>query len=768
MKIRHAIPVLLAATALSACATNPALNQPKVPLVKNADDLGSINVAVVGAEPWEDVESSFETKFALSDDDALEKAIPVTSSLADRLLDVFSAQFAANFAGPSIDNVATDKTSSNSSSDTDADGLTATTASSSSSSESSKSRSRKTPDRPALPANSLTPGQAVALVQLVEQRAQINAATRFRAAAALKQEVVSLNRAVQSAVGRTGYIPVMVRLQIGVQPRVRRQPFDARVRLSFLPKEGLGARMPVVVPLLATDNLDATQEQYAAEQLRQAALSLGGFSGPIAASLGLNKGYDRRGDTFALRLNSRYSVGVANENTLMVRIGAAQYGNELELVPQAINSTVLLLVPAELAGQQIHVVSRPSFNNALTGESLRLSSRKIGADFEFPQKTYELYCKEGVSKKACTPDLLTLTEMTRDNSGFDEFAKKIRTFNATVECKRFNSQSEQLCARDMWVELQRNAEEIWITSTSTFEVPMPHNHLLPQTQTAVYTSDKTRVRFVLGGADSAQAFGLEAKLYAEANPPAKQGKTKPAKSIADKPCTASDAQCDARMLQSAGLQATAITFSGKTMTVGFPKTDPEITKGALCLTFTPPPAGVDTRAKENDNVKLAEANKARTEQVQNRFLSPKSNAGEASDRQFRCYPIAKAAGSNEPESAEVTLAAGAKALTPIKGSAIVRVAVGWNDTAKGAALKADNGDIVGGKGFTMSETDYEAEVTTKGRLILELEGINNPGTVTITAVPLDKDRKKVPGAAQKLQFYVVPEPKPTEENKAKT
>ena len=65
----------------------------------------------------------------------------------------------------------------------------------------------------------------------------------YTAATALFQEVQLLNRYVQNAAQKHGYHPYLVRLQIGVMPFARNQPYDVFTTLSFFPEAGEDVRL---------------------------------------------------------------------------------------------------------------------------------------------------------------------------------------------------------------------------------------------------------------------------------------------------------------------------------------------------------------------------------------------------------------------------------------------------------------------------------------------------------------------------------------------
>jgi hypothetical protein len=640
--------------------------------------MGSIGLAVISVSRWQDVAGELEAKFPSDETTVWDRAIPVTSSVSDRILDIMAAKLGVSLAGTIVNDSQTLTSSSTreSGSKTDEAGTVTETSSETEkdASDESRGRTRQTPGEVTDPA--LRDGGADKVGTPPTSRATgISAFTRYTAANALKQEIVVLNRYVRDAVQRTGYEPFLVRMQFGVQPRQRQQPFDTIMRVSFLPSPvappettkaataslraepgagstfaalfgmrdpeekgwpgqatnsipandsaafadlfnslsgggstltslnedastyrlsvraggedrtytilkpcffrhlagylaspGIGiaparsyrdlagsARfapvffeqlnggataltgicpgaeasatafdhwtklhaqqreaLPVVVPLVVTDSLEGTQEYQAVQNLRQAALALSAVGGPARGTASFNRTVDRLQEYEATRLNSVYSIGRLSENTIQVRMGATRYGNKFEMVPRSVQSTLLLLVPREQAGQIVELVARPSFNNANTGAILRLSSEEaLREPSLFGQRLIDrdkarAMC--GLRRNAaetavesCRKFLTQVSRYAAAPDGWTAFRDKLKTSDNSLSLCLDGKDVDLVCANDLYAELLREQQRVGAMSRARVEIPALRQRDLPPQQTAsARTADKDDKITVVG------------------------------------------------------------------------------------------------------------------------------------------------------------------------------------------------------------------------------------------------------------------------------
>jgi hypothetical protein len=180
------------------------------------------------------------------------------------------------------------------------------------------------------------------------------------AATALFQEVQLLNRYVLDASAKYDAVPYLVRVQISELPFTR-EPLDTYVNLEFCTvadgsiascESDSSKEQVLVVPLLATDDLEAELISKSTEHAIAAAAAAGLLGGTKDASLAGNgtiKGQLRRlRHTLGQDLNATWTVGLENEHTARVRIGASLAGNRrLAMVPHDTYLSVMVWVPKD-------------------------------------------------------------------------------------------------------------------------------------------------------------------------------------------------------------------------------------------------------------------------------------------------------------------------------------------------------------------------------------------------------------------------------------
>ena len=107
---------------------------------------------------------------------------------------------------------------------------------------------------------------------------------------------------------------------------------------------------PVVIPLLVTDNLEATAHSKAIDQIRQFGLALTAMISGFGGNAEVSRRVEDLNTTSGRDYNSLLTVGRATDNTIRVRLGAAQgVENTFEALPRTHSITLLLLVPQGVA-----------------------------------------------------------------------------------------------------------------------------------------------------------------------------------------------------------------------------------------------------------------------------------------------------------------------------------------------------------------------------------------------------------------------------------
>lgn len=227
------------------------------------------------------------------------------------------------------------------------------------------------------------------------ERPSLDQSLRYRAAAALIQEIALFNRYVRDAAVSRNAIPYVVRLLVTVNPSARREPYDVYTTVSFFTEgrpdfggekdrlfdyslravEGQAKtdaekaaaqkarnnyssmiqsfdravpsceRAMEIVPLFVTDNLESSLNSSANERIIDVAGGGSGFFANLAARItGRGQAVDRD-RSLARGINALTTISRLSSNTLMARLGAANANNEFEMVARTYNVTLLALVP---------------------------------------------------------------------------------------------------------------------------------------------------------------------------------------------------------------------------------------------------------------------------------------------------------------------------------------------------------------------------------------------------------------------------------------
>lgn len=334
----------------------------------NMREAGSVHLAVLAVAPWSDYVAALQPNFSLTADAALAK---VTKDSRWQMQDSFSTARAGAQS--------TFRVQPNNQGGT---GL-----------------------EPAQIAGVPQNGQGGNVAMRVEPASPLDPETqtgadsmlKYTAASALFQEVQLLNRHVRDAAIPAGFRPYMVRLQVSLMPSRRHAPYDAYTTLSFFipgerkPDEALGdsaslwlrstsdeiflqpfGNGPKVLPLVVTDNLEASVQSRSYERVRSLMGAFLDFPGssfiePTYSAM-LEKAL--RDQVFGRDINSLLTVARLSENTLRIRLGAQQEAtSSYAMVPRNHNITLLLMAP-EGAPALMEVVAKTVLVDAENGRAL--------------------------------------------------------------------------------------------------------------------------------------------------------------------------------------------------------------------------------------------------------------------------------------------------------------------------------------------------------------------------------------------------------------
>jgi hypothetical protein len=370
-----------------------------------------------------------------------------------------------------------------------------------------------------------------------------DAMLEYWSAAALFQEVQMLNRSVRDAAIPAGYRAYVVRLQVSLLPRRRNEPYDAYTTLSFFApsptaaeragedgggaagalayepaatslRSGSAARDallpgtgPCVLPLVVTDNLEASQQGRASQDTQNLALAFLAFPGQFATDVTADLFQDQlQAQLNARDLNSLLTVARLSENSLRVRLGAMQQASaKFAMVPRNHYVTLLLMVPED-ALPVIDLVAQTVLVDTDTGEELAGTS-EAGIDALFA----------GVRARAGRPELddatlraLFALVQKNDQRGYQELLSA-----------RLPAGVEPALLHELWIELV----QLMVGSQFTahrFELPghgqwdIQPEEFYAQTPLAV-DDGSLATRIALHGARFGERVALTAMLHLAVN-----------------------------------------------------------------------------------------------------------------------------------------------------------------------------------------------------------------------------------------------------------
>jgi hypothetical protein len=378
-------------TAATGCHASPPLFTAH--RVASQPEAGSVHFAVLSVAPWEEYVQDLQPTFELSADAALEKVLPSTRGQQDWMLRIFELMAGTRSTRDL---------------------------------ERSRAREAKTgadvdttsPQELQAPAKYLGAGSVTAPKPdtapgfgeeyLAKEGYEVSdPMTEYWAATALYQEVKLLNRYVKDAAILRDYRPYLVRMQVGLMPLARGEPYDAYSTISFFgvplsaaePSEQSPGReqldtgddevdrsltdmtpqpfaragprnTPVVIPLMATDSLEASSQSRARQTVEQFAAALDYFAKGLTGAVDAQDSTSHVQQVLGHDLNSLLSVVRVSDNTLRVRLGAMQQGSSnFAMVPRNHNVTVILMLPKGSAST-VQVVAKTTMVDAETGAEL--------------------------------------------------------------------------------------------------------------------------------------------------------------------------------------------------------------------------------------------------------------------------------------------------------------------------------------------------------------------------------------------------------------
>lgn len=357
-------------------------------------DVGEIFVAVQSVAAFEAYMESLQPKFTLTSDAAFEKAIPVTQLMEIERLRAVAASL--RLALPVSTRTKDEVTKTE-------NGETKKTSTETLFEGPGKTSDLAAPPQPGL--SNVTP-----IVTPTVATPDVNIFLRYRAAAALLQEVSLLSSYVRDAAVRRGTAPYVVRLLVTVLPHRRETPYDAYATVTFVSGKPKAGAWPLrldgsyqdlpdgekdvmgelvsglkeaaseseveVVPLFVTDSVDSSIRSSTEASERGFDFSLGGNVGAFGAAAGAGaKARDAR-KSLGRPVSGSQTIGRAAKNALVVRLGADAFDDTDTLTARTYSVTALVLVPVATTW----AARVESWLDALGPEGRAQQARKL--DFE--------------------------------------------------------------------------------------------------------------------------------------------------------------------------------------------------------------------------------------------------------------------------------------------------------------------------------------------------------------------------------------------------
>jgi hypothetical protein len=381
------LPLIVIVLSAAGCAWTSHPAKKEVVRPASQEEAGSVHLAVLSVGPWDEFVDALQPEFDLTPEGALERVLAPTRISAEHAEDALRLRLAAGAAPPES-----------------------------------------------------APAGPVADAALPQVTLHADAMTQYWAATALYEEVQLLSRYLRHAAIRPGCTAYVVRMQITLIPRRRDIPDDAYATISFFPAgegstaewsnrgeaepasneekeppageakgEGTVEKVPEVLPLLVTDNLEAGVASTSSSSARELGLAAGGKGG----SVGLDVASGESERAAGLDLNSLLTVARVSDNTLRVRLGALQQGTaKYAMVPRTHDITVLVMMPEGV--NRLHLVMRTVFVDAETGQELpRRSEARVD----------ELLAQVGAEYGVETGRLRTLLALAQRNDAAAFFAQ---------------------------------------------------------------------------------------------------------------------------------------------------------------------------------------------------------------------------------------------------------------------------------------------------------------------------------------------------------
>ncbi|MCJ7547722.1 MAG: hypothetical protein MUP30_13045 [Deltaproteobacteria bacterium] len=412
-------------------------------------EAGAVNLSVTSVALWEDYIATLQPTFDLTAEEALAKVIPKTTLLEERFLDQLALSLKAKGGLPQA------------------------------STSTAEATTNQKKDASALPG-----------LQEKDKSIAEEPMLEYTAAAALYQEVQLLSRYVEDAALKYDCQAYVIRMQVGVLPYNRNQPYDVYTTLSFFPYgiDKVGnikddtTKPAIVLPLLVTDNLEGMLKSRSLDTIRKLALALSyqmqGGGGEVEAQ----KQSDKLRSVTGTDLNSLMTVSRVTDSAIQVRLGAQRQPTAgYAMIPRTHYITCLLMVPKEFAETkdgipQVKVVAKSVFRDVENGKAL--PTRKKEAEKAEIREILRQYDKNW---KPSDEEISELFKYLLSND-YPAFFKKLKKID---EVKGSHVHS---FGRNIWLQFIENIGRSEFTA-ATFDLPRPEKTEPPKNQAVLLLDD---------------------------------------------------------------------------------------------------------------------------------------------------------------------------------------------------------------------------------------------------------------------------------------
>jgi hypothetical protein len=433
--------------------------------IEKQDQAGSVHIAVTRAVPWEEVRNELEVKFDIDGKKALAEVIPTTLVEQEKLIDAFKAALQLGLPTETFL-----KTKDVTTKTGDEDTITTSEHEEEASGDISDLEGSPpfSPETPLIPA--LMDAKSLGRDPLIVRR---NAMT-------LIQAVRLMNRTVKDFPKHNGYEAYVVTLQVNLQPYARNLPLDVYSTISFF-SEGGSISTPInipkalktpsqkedilrensfpnpyVLPILATDNLEAAGQNRSSNIIRMLSMALTATVKGVQGKLAFDKLKQELQSIQGEDLNSLMTIGRLSDNSIRVRFGAMHQATaKYAMVPRNHSISVLVFAPKVLMATKTPVMrflAKTEMRHAETGQLMK--SRTLfesqGAARDLLKGTYGIKLEYDENELL---EPLYVCVQQNDKSNFnDELWNLLKELNNDDELK----------ANKKWKGIQPYSGAIWV------------------------------------------------------------------------------------------------------------------------------------------------------------------------------------------------------------------------------------------------------------------------------------------------------------------